>query len=90
MQSRYDAVNPKALRSLVANGTELRPFSPEVLEACFKAANEVYAEIGAKNAEFKKVYDNMKAFRGEEYLWFQVTDGTFDAFMMAQQRAGAL
>ena len=90
MQSRYDAVNPKALRSLVANGTQLRPFSPEVLEACFKAANDVYAEIGAKNAEFKKVYDNMKAFRGEEYLWFQVTDGTFDAFMMAQQRAGAL
>jgi TRAP-type mannitol/chloroaromatic compound transport system substrate-binding protein len=90
MQSRYDAVNPAALRRLVAGGAVLHAFSGEILDGCFKAANEVYAENSAKNAAFKKVYDAMKAFRGEEYLWFQVSDGTFDNYMMAQQRNGML
>ncbi len=90
MQARYDALNPGTLRKLVAGGAELRPFSTEVMEACYKAANDVYAENGAKNPEFKKVYDAMKAFRGEEYLWFQVADGSFDNFMFEQQRKGTL
>ncbi len=89
-QSRYDTVNPPALRKLVAEGAELRAFSPEVLAACFKAANEVFDEKSAENAEFKAVYESMKAFRNEAYLWNQLADGTFDNFMMAQQRAGTL
>jgi TRAP-type mannitol/chloroaromatic compound transport system substrate-binding protein len=90
MQARYDAVNPGALRRLVAGGANLRAFSGDVLDASFKAANDVYAEISGQNADFKKVYEAMKAFRGEEYLWFQVADGTFDNFMFAQQQKGAL
>jgi TRAP-type mannitol/chloroaromatic compound transport system substrate-binding protein len=90
MQARYDADNPAALRRLVGNGAVLKAFSQEVLEACYKAANEVYAEISAKNAEFKTIYDNIKKFRNEEYLWFQVNEGTYDNFMFSQQRAGTL
>ena len=81
---------PDGAAPLVAAGAQLRPFSPEILEACFKAANETYAEMSAANADFKKIYEAMKAFRAEQYLWFQVSDGTFDNFMMAQQRAGTL
>src|SRR6476469_6230956 len=33
MQSRYDALNPGAIRRLVAGGAELRAFSPEILTA---------------------------------------------------------
>ena len=54
MQSRYDAVNPKALRSLVANGTRASPVLAGGARGCFKAANEVYAEIGAKNADSRR------------------------------------
>jgi len=90
MQARYDALNPPALRELVANGAQLRSFSAEILEACFKAAEETYAEMSGQNADFAKAYESMKAFRAEEYLWLQLTDGTYDNFMMAQQRAGAL
>ena len=35
----------------------------EILEACFNAAKEIYAEISATNAAFKKVHDAMMAFR---------------------------
>ncbi len=57
MTAKYDADNPKALRELVGGGTKLLPFSPAIMDASFAAANQVYAETSAKNAEFKKVYD---------------------------------
>jgi TRAP-type mannitol/chloroaromatic compound transport system substrate-binding protein len=81
MVSKYDAVNPAAMRRLVANGAVLRPFSREVMEACLKAANELYAETSAKNAKFKKVYDSWVKFRDEQLLWFRVAENTFDNFM---------
>jgi TRAP-type mannitol/chloroaromatic compound transport system substrate-binding protein len=52
------------------------------MEACLKASNEVYTETSAKNADFKKVYENLAAFRNEEYLWWQVAEYTFDTFMI--------
>jgi TRAP-type mannitol/chloroaromatic compound transport system substrate-binding protein len=90
MQAQYDALNPKALRELVGRGVQLRAFSHEILEACFDAAQLTCNEMSEKSADFKKVYDSVKAFRNEEYLWFQVADGTYDNFMYAQQRAGKL
>jgi TRAP-type mannitol/chloroaromatic compound transport system substrate-binding protein len=90
MQAQYDALNPKALRSLVSKGVQLRPFSQEILSACFDAAVKTYAEMSATNAAFKETYDSMRAFRNEEFLWLQIADGTYDNFMYAQQRAGKL
>jgi TRAP-type mannitol/chloroaromatic compound transport system substrate-binding protein len=90
MLSKYDAENPKALRELMAAGTKLMPFPQSVLEACFNAANELYAEISAKNPRFKKVYENWKPFRNEEILWFRVAEFTFDSFMARQSAANKL
>ena len=88
MTAKYDAGNPGALKRLVAGGAQLRPFTQPVLEACYKAANEVYAETSAKNPEFKKVYDSMVAFRGDEYLWWQVAEYTFDSFQIRVRARG--
>ncbi len=82
MNARYDMQNPKALKQLVASGTQLRPFPTEVLEACLKSTNELWAEISAKNADFKKTIDAMQAYRSDEYLWWQVAEYTFDSFMI--------
>jgi TRAP-type mannitol/chloroaromatic compound transport system substrate-binding protein len=87
MVGKYDAVNPQALRRLVAGGAQLRPFPQPVMEACYKAANEVYAETSAANPEFKKVYDAMIAFRGNQYLWWQVAEYSYDSFMIRALRA---
>jgi TRAP-type mannitol/chloroaromatic compound transport system substrate-binding protein len=86
MMARYDTQNPKALRKLLESGAQLRPFSEAILDACFKAANETYAEISAKNEDFKKIWDSIKAFRGEQYLWLQVAESSYDSYMMVQQR----
>ena len=90
MLERYDMLNPDAIRSLVADGTILRPFNKEILEASFDAANAVYAELTAKNADFKGVFDSMVDYRSKAYLWFQIAEYNFDTFMMVQQRAGKL
>ena len=86
MLAEYDDRNPQALKRLVASGAVLRPFPQDVMTACFEAAKESYAEIGARNATFKTVYDSMAAFRSDAFLWEQVSEATYDNFMMSQQR----
>ena len=86
MMASYDAKNPSAIKRLVGGGAILKPYPQDVMEACFNAAKETYAEIGASNAAFKKVHDAMTSFRADAYLWQQVSEATFDNFMMNQQR----
>jgi TRAP-type mannitol/chloroaromatic compound transport system substrate-binding protein len=88
MQAKYDARNPAALRRLVGGGAQLRPFPQEMMEACYKASNELYDDISAKNADWKKVYESYRSFRNEEYLWFQVAEYTFDNFMIRARARG--
>lgn len=90
MMARYDTQNPAALKRLVAGGAILRPFSQEILTASYEAAKETYAEISAQNPEFKAIYDHQLAFKKDAYLWAQISEYTYDTFMMIQQRAGAL
>jgi len=44
------------------------------MEASYVAANQVYDETTAKNARFKKIYEQWKQFRAEEVLWFRVVE----------------
>lgn len=88
VQAKYDARNPQALRRLVAGGAQLRPFPQDVIEAALKAANDLYGELSAKDPDFKRAYEAMKAFRNEEYLWFQVAEYTYDNFMIRARARG--
>ncbi len=90
MLASYDHKNPIALRSLVEKGTQLRAFSPEIMQVCFEAAKQTYAEIAAENADFKTIFESQLAFKKDSYLWMQVSEYTFDTFMMIQQRNDAL
>jgi TRAP-type mannitol/chloroaromatic compound transport system substrate-binding protein len=90
MLQKYDYLNPTAVKQLVANGAQLRPFSSEILMACFDASNQVYAEMEAANPEFKKIWDSIKAFRKDYYLNMQIAEYNYDTFMMIQQRGGKL
>ncbi|MEO5691608.1 MAG: TRAP transporter substrate-binding protein [Usitatibacter sp.] len=81
MLAKYDAQNPPALKRLVAGGTQLRPFSREILVACYKASLQVYKETSEKSPAFKKIYESMVKFRGDELLWFRVAEKAYDDFM---------
>jgi TRAP-type mannitol/chloroaromatic compound transport system substrate-binding protein len=74
----------------VSQGVQLRPFPREIMQASYKAANEVFDETSAKNANFKKVFEPWKKFRDDEILWFRVAEQNFDSFMAtASQQAAA-
>jgi len=88
MLAKYDALNPPALRTLVAGGAQLKPFPADVMDAAYVAAHEVYDEISATNADFKAIIDNVKAFRNEGYLWNQVAEYTYDTFMIRNRTRG--
>ncbi len=90
MMASYDHKNPTAVKKLVAAGAKLQPFSQDILQACFDAATATYAEISGANAGFKKIHDSQSAFKKDAYLWAQISEYTFDTFMMVQQRNGKL
>ena len=87
MLGKYDAENVPALRRLVANGAQLRPFSKEILDACYKATYEFYDEIAAKNAKFKAIYDPWKKFLDDEGQWFRVEEQQFDNYMLSVKKS---
>ena len=82
MVAKYDKLNPPALRRLIANGVKLHAFSPAIMEACWKAAQELHAEIAKTNESFKKVKESMEAFQGAAYPWFRVAELNYDSFMI--------
>ena len=86
MMAKYDDVNPQALRRLIANGTKLHAFSPEIMDACWNATNEVHGEIAATNASFKKADNSMVAYRNNAYQWFQVAELTYNSFLVRKAR----
>ena len=88
MMAKYDQVNPTALKKLLAGGTKLHAFSPEIMQASFKAAMELYSEISATNPNFKKVYASMSEFANDSYQWWQVAELGYDSFMVRNRLAG--
>ena len=84
MQAKYDAANPAALKRLVAAGTQLRPFPPSVMDACLKASLELYNEVSATNADFKKAWGDP-----ESGIVFCLSEApSKEAVMRTHERAG--
>jgi TRAP-type mannitol/chloroaromatic compound transport system substrate-binding protein len=86
MTAKYDVLNPAAVKRLIAAGTQLRPFSKEIMEASYKAAFELYDETAAKNPKFKKIYEPWKAFMADEQLWWRVAEFNYDYFVLSHQQ----
>jgi TRAP-type mannitol/chloroaromatic compound transport system substrate-binding protein len=84
--TKYDSANPPALKRLVANGVKLQPFSNDIMAACYRTSKEVYDDIAAKNAKFRKVYEPWLKFRDEQVQWFSIAENRYDNFMIAAQR----
>ena len=55
----------------------------DMIDAAFKVSEELYAELSAKNANWKKVYTDYPAWRREANIWFRVTEARFDSFMQS-------
>jgi TRAP-type mannitol/chloroaromatic compound transport system substrate-binding protein len=86
LTSKFDHLNPPAIRRLVAAGAQLRVFSPDLMEAAWHASNETYAELSQANPRFKKLHDSLMDFRNNSYQWWQVCELPFDSFQVRMRR----
>ncbi len=80
MVARYDHSNPQALRRLVAAGAQLRFWSRPILEAAWRANEELNAEIAGRNPRFRTIMESYRAYRTEQYQWFRIAENSFDNF----------
>ncbi|MFN3986472.1 MAG: TRAP transporter substrate-binding protein [Rhodocyclaceae bacterium] len=85
MQAMYDARNPGALKQLIAEGAKLSRLPRDVMDAAFKARNEVYAELNESNPNWRKVYADYEAFMRDQFQWFALAEGSYDQYMAAQK-----
>jgi TRAP-type mannitol/chloroaromatic compound transport system substrate-binding protein len=87
MLSRYDARNNEALGNLIAGGTQLRAYSPDILEAAEAASMELYAEFSATDADFASIYESWSAFRDRIYSWHRTNQSAFEQFVFSKVQA---
>lgn len=83
MLAHYDAVNPAALRKLIAAGAQLRVFPRDVMDACYNASQELWTELSAKNPDFAAVFPDWKKFQQSEASWFRVAESSLDNYTFA-------
>ena len=85
IQANYDYKNPGALKTLVTQGAKLHPFPNDIMLAAYQAAQQVFAELNASNAHWKKIFADFSAYRGDANLWFRFSEARFDSFMQSQR-----
>jgi len=82
MLAKYDAINPPALKRLIASGAVIKQFPQPVLEACYRAANDYFSELAAKDASFKRALDSVNAYRRDRQQWWQMAEHAIDSFLI--------
>ncbi len=85
MMAEYDHKNPIALSKLLQNGVKLQSFSDEILNAAYKAAQQVYSDEAAKNPAFKKIYTEWEKYRKQQNAWFSVAEMRMDRFLQSRK-----
>ncbi|MCG8046820.1 MAG: hypothetical protein N0E48_14495 [Candidatus Thiodiazotropha endolucinida] len=64
-----EAIQFPEIKANMAKGVEVRYWSDEMLTAFEEMWNEVVAEESAKDPDFKRIYDNLEAFRADYAEW---------------------
>ncbi len=81
IQARYDTWNPDAIEQLVATGTKLIGMPKPVLDAAWKASQELYAELAANNPQWRKIHANYASFlKDQAWNWGRNENG-FNNYM---------
>ncbi len=88
MQAKYDP-QPGRAEARRRRRRAAAPLPAGGHAGLLQGRQEVYAETAATNPTFKKVHDNHMAFRGDQYLWWQVAEFNMDNFMVRAKAAGS-
>ncbi|MDJ1175508.1 TRAP transporter substrate-binding protein [Roseofilum capinflatum] len=78
--SRYDAANGEALERMVLSGTELLPYSQDILEDAYPVALELYQEYASDSEDFARIYQQWKQFQSSISNWYTTNQLTYSSF----------
>lgn len=84
MLSRYEAANDAALAELIASGTQLREYSPEIMSAAYAEWQNLAEEFSAQDSDFKAIYEQWNAFRSTISNWNKTNEFAFTSFAFNQ------
>ena len=80
MLSRYDSLNGSALQRLIKSGTELVPYSADILVEAQQAAFQLYSDITVKDVTFRNLFNQWQSFRQEVSAWNKINEFSFSSF----------
>ncbi len=80
LTARYDNVNPPALDRLIAGGTQLRPFSQDIMEAAYRESFDLYETQASADPAYRKLYEAWKSFRSVSDRWFGTAEWEYARF----------
>jgi TRAP-type mannitol/chloroaromatic compound transport system substrate-binding protein len=83
-QTIYDTENPAALQRLLAEGVQLRRFSPSIMEAAKNAAEAILEERAAADETYARIHTGWKAFREASFRWFGTAEKAYSDFAFPQ------
>jgi TRAP-type mannitol/chloroaromatic compound transport system substrate-binding protein len=87
MQAIYDVQNPRALERLLAEGTQLRRFSDEIMVASANVSREMMEQQAARDATYRRVYDAFREFREDSFRWFGSAEAAYAEFAFGRSAA---
>ncbi|EDZ92195.1 TRAP dicarboxylate transporter- DctP subunit [Limnospira maxima CS-328] len=79
--AKYDVQNPQALKRLIDGGTQLKAFSPEILQASLAATTDLLEDMAIRNSSFRDIYEPWKQFRDSIRQWHAVGEFAFSNFV---------
>jgi len=82
--SRPTTPESEALRRLVSAGTKLRPFSKAIMEACEKAAFELYKELEVKSPHWKRIFQAGRS-SATTFPLVPCREGTYDNYVFSSK-----
>jgi TRAP-type mannitol/chloroaromatic compound transport system substrate-binding protein len=87
MAGKYDAGNPAALAPACGRWRAIAAVPAAGDGSLLQGGERSLCRDLGRQSDFKKVYDSMVAFRGNQYLWWQVAEYTYDSFMIRALRS---
>ena len=83
--AKYEARNAPALKRLIEGGTQLRPYSSEILTTAQKITRDYYEENRIQSESFRKMYEPWKQFQDLISSWHAVGELGYSRFAIKNQ-----
>jgi len=81
MLASYDAKNPAAYERLLEGGTDIRPFSDDILNAARRETNAYLDENAAADAEYAQLLESYRGYADASRRWFSTAEQAYTDFI---------